>query len=269
VNSSVSQALSRVISTSEVMPGTCLIWLESPQIAPIAKPGQFVMLRCGEDTLLRRPFSIHQVNNNGIALLFSVVGRGTQWLSECKIGDNIDLLGPLGNGYSIAPDSRNILLVAGGVGVAPIYFLADCALKKGIPITLGIGMNTGGSLSTLHEMVSILCSLCKDNKPLVKIVPFSEDGTYGIKGLVTSLCKDCKDFSQIFACGPSPMYRTMAKMPELRDKPVQISLEVRMGCGLGVCYGCTVKTKQGLKQICQDGPIFELGDIVWDEFVDI
>ena len=267
VNSSVSQVLSRVVSLSEVMSGTCLIWLKSPLIASMAQPGQFVMVCCGEDTLLRRPFSIHQVNDDktSLALLFSVVGRGTQWLSRRQAGDKIDLLGPLGNGYAIAPDSRNILLVAGGIGVAPLHFLAQKAIAEHYLVKLLYGARTAAEL------------LSEQMLPLqIKVATATDDGTAGREGIVTSLLllpdllADFTDWAdQVFACGPSPMYKTMAKMPVLKDKPTQISLEVRMGCGLGVCYGCTVKTKTGLKQVCRDGPIFKLNDIVWDEFVDI
>ena len=261
VNSSVSQVLSRVISVSEAMPGTCLIWLESPRIAPIARPGQFVMVRCGEDTLLRRPFSIHQVNDDktSLALLFSVVGRGTQWLSQQQAGDKINLLGPLGNGYSIAPASHNILLVAGGIVVAPLPFLARVPRENEYEITMLMGAST----------VTQLC-LERLLPQGIDLIIATDDGTVGYRGMITEFLPEYIDWAdQFFACGPSPMYRAMANMPELKGKSVQISLEVRMGCGLGVCYGCAVKTKQGLKQICQDGPVFELNDIVWDEFVDI
>jgi dihydroorotate dehydrogenase electron transfer subunit len=223
----------------------------------MAQPGQFVMVCCGEDALLRRPFSIHQVNEDKtrLALLFSVVGKGTQWLSRCKSGDRIDLLGPLGNGYSIDPASSNLLLLAGGIGVAPLYFFAQEALKGKYPVTLLYGTADSKRLSIT---------------PKIKLVSATEDGTVGHRGMITDLIPEYIDWAdQIFACGPSPMYRSMAKIAELKEKPVQISLEVRMGCGLGVCYGCTVKTKKGLKQVCKNGPIFELDDILWDEFVDI
>lgn len=262
----MNQASSQIISSNEVMPRVYLIWLESPQIVSIVQPGQFVMVRCGENNLLRRPFSIHQVNDDktSLALLFSVVGRGTDWLSKQQAGGKIDLLGPLGNGFSIYPTSRNLLLVGGGIGIAPLRFLADEVIKQGRNITLALGHTHGVSLNLLVQQIKEV------KAEAVRIVPVSEDGTLGIKGLVTKTIKKlCPEADQVFACGPSPMYRTMAKTPELKDKSVQISLEVRMGCGLGVCYGCTVNTKQGLKQVCKDGPIFELNDILWDEFVDI
>jgi dihydroorotate dehydrogenase electron transfer subunit len=239
------------------MPGVSLIWLESPQIASAAQPGQFAMVQCGEDTLLRRPFSIHQVDEdkNSLALLFSVVGRGTHWLSLSQTGDKIDLLGPLGNGYSIDPTSSKLLLVAGGIGIAPLYFLAQEALKGKYSVTLLYGTADSKRLSITPE---------------IKLASATEDGTVGHRGMITDLLPEYIDWAdQVFACGPSLMYRAMAKMAELKSKPVQISLEVRMGCGLGVCYGCTVKTKSGLKQVCKDGPVFELNDITWDEFVDV
>ncbi|MFC1980667.1 dihydroorotate dehydrogenase electron transfer subunit [Chloroflexota bacterium] len=243
-----------IVSNSEAMPGVRLIWLESPQIAAAAKPGQFVMVRCGKETLLRRPLSIHQVDESKtkLALLFNVVGKGTAWLSRRKAGDNIDLFGPMGNGYTIYPDSKNLLLVAGGIGIAPLYFLAQDAGKRGLSVTLLYGT----AIENPYPVVS------HD----IKLIRATEDGSVGYHGLVTDLLPDFTEKAdQVFACGPLPMYKTMARVPELKNTPVQLSLEIMMGCGKGVCYGCTVKTKNGLKQVCKDGPVFELEDIIWEE----
>ncbi|MBA7660362.1 Dihydroorotate dehydrogenase B (NAD(+)), electron transfer subunit [subsurface metagenome] len=252
----MKQVVASIIATSEVMPEVYLIWLESPQIASSVHPGQFVMVRCGEECLLRRPLSIHQRDGNKIALLFSVVGKGTHWLSQRQDDNKIDLLGSLGNGYLIHPASHNLLLVAGGIGIAPLCFLAQDALNKGYSVTLLLGASTGSQLYPAHLLPS-----------KIKLVTATEDGTAGKKGLITALLPEyASGADQIFACGPMPMYRDMAlKKQELKGKPVQISLEVRMGCGLGVCHGCTVKTKSGLKQVCKDGPVFDLDDILWDE----
>ena len=116
--------------------GVWLMWLKCPDVASEAKPGQFVMVNCGEECLLPRPFSIHQVNDKGIALLFQVVGKGTAWLSQRQAGDNVDLFGQLGNGFSIHPTSHNLLLVAGGVGIAPLRFLIDKTLEQGKEVIL-------------------------------------------------------------------------------------------------------------------------------------
>ena len=247
------QAEATVISNNEIMPGVYLIWLESPEIAQLAQPGQFVMVRCGdgEKFQLRRPFSIHQIDGKRLALLLNVVGRGTHWLSQRQAGDSLDLLGPLGNGYTIYPDSKNLLLVAGGIGVAPLVFLAQKAAKQGSSVTLLLGAPTTPQLYPKNLL-----------PPEVKLITATEDGTSGQKGMIIDLLPDYIDGAdQLFACGPPLMYQTMAAQKLLYEKPIQISLEVRMGCGLGVCYGCTVKTENGLKQVCKDGPVFGLDDI--------
>ncbi|MDD5038157.1 MAG: dihydroorotate dehydrogenase electron transfer subunit [Dehalococcoidales bacterium] len=236
-----------------------LIWLRCPEIAREAKPGQFVMVHCGEDCILPRPFSIHQVKGENIALFFTVWkdGKGTGWLSLRQSGDMMKLLGPLGNGFFVNPDSRKLLLVAGGIGIAPLYLLAQEEQKKGLAITLLYG-------TAYEERYENKLPL----PPGIQLVSITEDGSVGKKGRVTDRLPDYIDWAdQIFACGPMPMYRDMAarRRQLLKSKPVQVSLEVMMGCGRGVCYGCTVKTKQGLKEVCQDGPVFDLDDVLWDE----
>lgn len=234
------------------------IMLNCPEIAREAKPGQFVMVNCGEDCILPRPFSIHQVNDDSIALFFAVWedGKGTNWLSRRLVSDMVELFGPLGNGFTIQTGSRNLLLVAGGMGIAPLYFLAQEALKKELSVTLLYGTAIENPYPGDHLTSGI------------KLVTATEDGTVGHHGMITDLIPKYAEWAdQIFACGPTPMYRDMADNYRqlLKDKPVQVSLEMRMGCGLGVCYGCTVKTKSGLKQVCKDGPVFDLEDILWDE----
>ncbi len=248
------QVVATIITNSEVMPGVYLVGLEAPQIASGAKPGQFVMVSCGEDTVLPRPLSIHQLDGSKLALLLNVVGKGTHWLSQRQAGDSLELFGPLGNGFSIYPASHNLLLVAGGMGIAPLHFLSDKAIEQGKEVTLLYGT------ASIHRYSEANLS------PGINLVAATEDGTVGHHGMVTELLPDYIDWAdQIFACGPVGMYQAMARMPGLKDKPVQVSLEVRMGCGRGVCYGCTLKTKSGLKKVCEHGPVFDLDDILWDE----
>ena len=254
----MKQATAAIISNSEIMPGVYLTWLDSPQIAATAQPGQFVMVHCGEETLLRRPLSIHQLADETgeakLALLFTVVGKGTHWLSQRKVGDNLDLLGPLGNGYAINSSSHNLLLLAGGIGIAPLRFLSQKAVSQGYSVRLLLGASTASQLYPEHLLPSE-----------IELITATEDGTTGKKGMITNFLPDFIDRAdQAFACGPTRMYQTMASQ-NLKAKPVQISLEVRMGCGLGTCYGCTLKTKSGLKQVCADGPVIDLNDIHWDE----
>ena len=257
-SSVLKQVSASVTSNDEVMPGVYLIWLESLDIEPAAQPGQFVMVRCG-DYLLPRPLSIHRLADKGgkLALLFNVMGKGTHWLSQRKPGDTVELFGPLGNGFSTQPTSRNLLLVAGGIGIAPLYFVAQEAIKKGCSVKLLYGT------PNRHRYPEDLLP------PQIELVSATEDGTIGRKGMVTDFLPDFVDWAdRVFACGPIPMYRDMARRKReltLDEKPVQVSLEMRMGCGLGVCYGCTVKTKNGLRQVCKDGPVFDLDDVLWDE----
>jgi dihydroorotate dehydrogenase electron transfer subunit len=250
---SLKQAISTVIANHEIT-GYHLIWLDAPEIAEVARPGQFVMVNCGKDTLLPRPFSLHQRDGDRIALLFHAVGKGTDWLTHRQAGDKVALFGPLGNGFSINPDARNILLVAGGIGIAPLCFLADVAAASGCEVKL----LAGARISPHLDIEGFF-------PPGIALIFMSEDGIKGKQGLITTMIPEyCEWADQVFACGPLPMYRTMAQMPELKNQPVQVSLEVRMGCGLGVCYGCTVKTTHGLKQVCKDGPVFNLHDVFWD-----
>lgn len=261
------QTLANVISNKEIAPETHLIWLESARITETARPGQFVMVSCGEDTLLRRPLSIHRVDRDKLAILFKVVGKGTRWLSQCQTGNNLDIIGPLGNGFTIQQATRNILLVAGGIGIAPLSFLADAAIKQGRKATLLMGASSAVHL--LPAATSPRGLLPEGVLPCsINIMKTTDDGSEGFKGLVTDLIAGHSDQTdQIFACGPLAMYRTMSKMPELKNRPVQVSLEVRMACGLGICYACTVKTRKGLRQVCRDGPVFDLNDVCWDEVV--
>jgi len=260
----MKQLSAEVLSNEQLLPpfahaggratlGSRLIWLRCPEIAAGARPGQFVMVRCGEELTLPRPFSIHQVSREGIAIFYAVWadGKGTPWLAERKEKDSVAVFGPLGNGFEIPPEGENLLLVAGGTGIAPLCFLAQEAVKQKRRVTLLLGARTEAQLYPP--------SLVPDG---IKLVTTTDDG----KGMVTQLLPDFTGGADaVFSCGPLAMYRTMAQMPELKEKPAQVSLEIMMGCGIGVCYGCTVRTTSGLKQACKDGPIFNLNEVLWTE----
>ncbi len=234
------------------------MWLEAPEIASAAKAGQFIMISC-KSNLLRRPISIHRIKGSKLAILYAKIGSGTNWLAEQNSNTAIDILGPLGNGYTILPDTKNLLLIAGGMGIAPLTFLADSAIQQGHNVTLLLGAQ--------KTAMVFPSKLLPDN---IHCIVTTDDGSMGIKGRTTDLlCNYTDKADQIFACGPAPMYRTIYKQNLTKDKPCQISLEVRMACGMGVCYGCTINTKQGLKQVCHHGPVFEFDDVLWDELKDI
>jgi len=288
----MKQTLCPVSSNIEAMPGIHLMWIEAPDIACSVLPGQFITVRCGDFTL-RRPFSVHQSSpltgedsgEGEIALLFKVVGKGTLWLSQQQTGDKIDILGPLGRGFTIEPGSKNLLLVAGGLGIAPLVFLMRCTSSQN-QVTLIHGASTAAQLypfSSAGNKRSKLSHLPNG----VQFIPVTEDGSMGKKGMATDILPDFLDRAdQVCACGPLDMYRTMAltlnpsplkgegktivgegvvPSHNLKLRKCQVSLEVRMGCGFGACYGCTINTKKGLKQVCRDGPVFELDDIIWQE----
>jgi dihydroorotate dehydrogenase electron transfer subunit len=257
------QIRSRVKSNTELyshgLPiGAWLLWLDAPSVAKVAKPGQFVMVSCGEghDPLLRRPLGIHRVDNTGgVALLFDVVGKGTSWLSQRAPGDLVDLMGPLGSGFIVKPAARNLLLLAGGIGFTPLAFMAETAIKEGRAATLLMGARSARWLYPTSDLPTGIA-----------VVTATEDGSEagGRTGLVTQIIGEFADQAdQVFACGPHAMYQSMARLDCLEGKSVQVSLEERMACGLGACYGCTVKTRNGPKQVCHDGPVFEMADIVW------
>ncbi len=212
--------------------------------------------------------SIHRVAPlyapTDLALLFTVVGRGTKWLSHRRQGDVIDILGPLGNSFQV--HSHKLLLVAGGMGIAALGFLAEKATADGHHVTLLSGAKTRDKVYPLDRFMPGISA--------VEIV--TEDGSLGKQGLATDILADFDHIAgltavdsgdltgpdQIFACGPVSMYETMARLDWLKGKSVQVSMEARMGCGFGGCYGCAIETKRGLKLVCRDGPVFELRDVI-------
>jgi dihydroorotate dehydrogenase electron transfer subunit len=258
ITSKTVQVKAPVISSTRLAEGIHLIELTAPPIAATASPGQFVMLMCGGGAFLRRPLSIHRVSrqNTIISFLFAVVGKGTEWLAQSKVGYTLDIIGPLGNGFRLDKQSQEILLIAGGLGVAPLVFLAEEALARGVRVNLAYGTASDARLDK--------SLLPKD----IRLLEYTDDGSCGTQGLVTQCIPDFIDtVDQIFACGPLPMYKGMTKQSNLAGKQVQVSMETRMACGLGVCYGCTIKTRSGQKQVCDDGPVFDMEDVLWEEMV--
>jgi dihydroorotate dehydrogenase electron transfer subunit len=190
------------------------------------------------------------------------VGKGTKRLSQMKKGDTFNIFGPLGNGFTLNLESKNVLLVAGGLGIAPLYFLAEAAAGAGKKVTFITGARSRESLLP----VSLPQHYYEKGLPPagVNVVCATEDGSEGFKGLATQLVPHyLKGADQVFACGPAAMYQSLAAIPELKGKDVQLSLETMMGCGVGVCYGCTIKTKKGLKQVCKDGPVFQMEEVIF------
>jgi dihydroorotate dehydrogenase electron transfer subunit len=251
--------------------------LESPYLAKTIAPGQFVEIRCSDKypPLLRRPFSVHRILKNSIEILYEVVGEGTKLLSRKKKGASLDIIGPLGNGFNLKRttngERQTTILIAGGIGVAPLVALAEELVlssqfsvlsKKRLCVIVGAKTKS-----------RILCE--KDfRKSGAKVLIATENGSKGRKGLATDLLKDFlltthdSRLTTIYACGPAGMLKAVAGIAKARHIPCQVSLEERMACGVGVCLGCPVKvrpdiTSYGYKMVCKDGPVFDAGEVAW------
>ena len=239
---------------------THVLWLTLPEAMQAARPGQFVMAYVGEadDPLLGRPMSYHRMRDGSagreFALLFDVVGRGTDWLSRRRPGDGVRVVGPLGRGFDPRPQVAHMLLVGGGIGCAPLIWLADEFVEQGREVTLVLG---GRSAPQLFPAPLL--------PPAVEVVDITEDGSAGERGLVTAPFERLLPWSdQAFACGPEPMMRAMFGVlrRSVHAKPVQGLLEAPMACGLGICYACAIFPQRGgVKLVCHDGPMFDLRDL--------
>lgn len=225
--------------------------------AQITKPGQFVHVKCGDANLLRRPISIcnWSVERDLIRMVFEDRGEGTHWLAQRKVGDTLDILGPLGHGFTMEPDGR-YLLVGGGIGVPPML---GCAMHGGHDNVSILGFRSQTNAMLLEDF-SKVCS----NVRLA-----TDDGSLGHHGFVDALVRQelekDNSFTAVLACGPKPMLRNVARVAEEFGIPCQVSMEERMGCGIGACLVCACKTKDGhQKHACKDGPVFDSKEVDWE-----
>jgi len=256
-----------IIDHREVVPGVFLLTLRDPFIAKEAEPGQFVMVRvhAGLDPLLRRPFSICALaGEDAFRLLYRVVGRGTALLSEAVEGDALAVLGPLGSGFRIDAASGPALLVGGGMGVAPLFFLAQALFRTETPpFTFLAGFPSAGEVVGPAEILG----------SNLKLELATEDGSAGYAGFVTELLRDRLDsdgpgaFGSVYACGPGAMLARIAALTSERSISCQVSLEAAMACGLGACLGCAVHAAPGetasYYRVCREGPVFDARILDW------
>ncbi|OQX10178.1 MAG: hypothetical protein BWK76_21110 [Desulfobulbaceae bacterium A2] len=233
--------------------------LRAPQIAAAARPGQFVMARVsqGYDPLLRRPFSIHRVAGATIELLFKVVGRGTALLAATATAASLDLVGPLGHGFSEDVTSP-VLLLGGGMGIAPLLFLATrlraAAPGQALPVLLG-ARERAELVALIEDFTRLGC----------EVHVATDDGSLGHHGLVTDLFEQVVPAAaRVAACGPWPMLRAVARLCREQGHACEVSLETMMACGLAACLGCAVaRPVGGYAHVCKDGPVFAAGEVVW------
>jgi dihydroorotate dehydrogenase electron transfer subunit len=265
------QQTARILYNDTVAPGYYRIGLECAHGFERVKPGQFVMVRIvdGVDPLLRRPFSVHRPiiragQTRGIEVLYKIVGRGTAVLADLRPGDRVDVLGPLGSAFLIPPDTRRACIVAGGIGVAPMVFLAAYLLENGIDsgnCVVYLGGRNKDDLLCLEEFDALQ----------VPVWTTTDDGSAGDQCLVTYpmevAVKDSRP-DVIYACGPTPMLKCVVDIAQHHDIVCQMSIESRMACGMGACLGCAVAAKDRpgrYYHTCLDGPVFDSRMIALEE----
>ncbi|MGC7870391.1 dihydroorotate dehydrogenase electron transfer subunit [Desulfosporosinus sp. SYSU MS00001] len=256
--------------------------LQGP-VAQTAKAGQFVTVqvqdsaRTSFDPLLRRPISIAEISQerDEITLLYRIKGRGTEILAQARCGDSLSIMGPLGNGFSL-PEEGELWLVAGGIGIFPLFALVQSALSQGLKVRLF----WGGESKTFLESAG----LTSWKELEIELSLSTLDGSLGEKGLVTELVQSALSQNKpteskpeamevrvsVAACGPKGMMQSITELCQRFNVPIEVSLEERMGCAVGACLGCvcTLKDKAGRlihKKVCLDGPVFRGEEVVWNE----
>ena len=253
---------SGVVCANEKLTDTlCLLTVESAEIASALQPGQFVHVRIpGMDArILRRPFSVYQVDERAdtMTILYQTVGSGTRHLSTLEAPFSVDIIGPVGNRWEVSDGADRILLVAGGVGAAPLYLFARELVEAGKQVDVVLGAQTKSALVALEAYEELLGK-----------IPYcaTDDGTLGYHGFCTGVVSELvasKSYDQVACCGPEPMMKTVVDITLAAQIPTYISLEKRMACGIGACLSCVVMTTDGYKRSCVDGPIFDAAKVVW------
>lgn len=252
----------RVLVNDEIAHDIYLMELECEEIAGRTQPGQFVHVRVDSsfDPLLRRPFSVHDAEGKSFKIVYEVVGRGTAILSEMRPGASVDVLGPLGRGFEFEENPGHFSIVAGGMGIAPLLFLARRLRAETDRIIAFVGAKSSAKLVGDLSLRSMG----------IEVFTSTEDGSVGFRGLITDLFakilerRDLKEIT-VFACGPKGMLKSLAGMSSRGGLRAQASLEEYMACGMGACLGCAVKLRNGkYAMVCKDGPVFLLEEVVFD-----
>lgn len=244
----------RVLSVKELTQGIFGIVMEAGELADKAVPGQFVHIKCGHSRLLRRPISIADAGDGKLRIIFDTVGSGTEWLSGRKPGDLLDVMGPLGRGFDLS--GKNIIVVGGGIGVPPML----CAAKRHGGAAAVTGFRSRDRVILEEEFREA----CKE------VYITTDDGSYAQKGFVSQPLEELLKkggYDGVLACGPRVMLKSVAEVCEKYGVRCQVSMEERMGCGVGACLVCACKTKKDgeehMSRVCRDGPVFEASEVVW------
>ncbi len=239
----------KLIRKTEIAKGIFDFVIESGDIAAEAQCGQFLHIDCSDSTFLRRPISICDAANGEVRFIFEVKGKGTEALSKKKTGDMIDVMGPLGHGFEIKDSVKNPVIIGGGIGIFPLYKLAkELKIAK---VFLGFRSKDRVVMEKEFEEVSDM------------VIVGTDDGSYGFEGYIANAMDGYLNFNacdMIYSCGPTPMLKAVKKIAEERGIPCQISLEQRMGCGIGACLVCSCETRnegsEKYAKVCTNGPVF-------------
>ena len=233
-----------IIANEQVADKVFRLTIDAPGLAKISRAGQFVQVKISDDFTLRRPLGIASTANGRVKIFYRVVGRGTQILSTRRAGEHLDILGSLGNGFT--PCDGKILLVGGGMGLAPLL----CAAENFSADVLMGGRNAGEVSFWQDEF----------QPHAEEIFLTTDDGSVGKYGFVTDALPEIllrKNYSAVLTCGPEIMMRGVARLAKQKKLPCEVSFEKRMACGLGACLSCSIDTVDGRKKVCKDGPIFD------------
>ena len=251
----------RVTSIDQLASDVYRLVVHAPLIAGAAHPGQFVMVRVADrfDPLLRRPFSIHQQSSGGsLGFLFKTIGKGTDMLAHVVVGDSLDIIGPLGRGFDLERE-RPVCIIGGGMGIAPLYFLAkQLLLNDRQPELCHVLLGARN-----REELALLAAEFVDLGYSVQTA--TDDGSMGHHGFIPDLLDTVLPaVSRVYTCGPHPMMKTIVKKCQQADVSCQVSLETHMACGLGACLGCTVPGVDGrYVHVCRQGPVFYSREVAW------
>ncbi len=239
-----------LFTITENRPLTSLVYLIAlhGDTSAIVRPGQFVNIRL-DGSYLRRPLSVCDKKNDKLYLIYKIVGQGTEKLSRMTEGKTLDLLTGLGNGYDTSVSGDMPLLLGGGVGIPPLFWLAKNLIGEKKNPTAILGFNTKDELFFVEEFKQLGC----------RVVVTTADGSYGEKGFVTDALPP--QYSYVYTCGPEAMLKAVYRQCRTSG---QFSFEERMGCGFGACMGCTCKTITGYKRICREGPVLRKEEILWE-----
>ncbi|MGI6778621.1 MAG: dihydroorotate dehydrogenase electron transfer subunit [Acetivibrionales bacterium] len=261
----MSKILNEIIIQNKKIAHTIFsMTVKSDYVSKNAKPGQFVNIKCGDgiNALLRRPISICRVDmgEGTFNIVYEVRGEGTAFLSQKRTGEQIDFIGPLGNPFHISERYKKIAVVGGGIGVFPLLFVLQEAMGSIKSAFIGFRSKEYVVLKEDFEKVS------------EKVLISTDDGSMGYKGFITDMLEkelELNEYDIIYTCGPMPMMKRVVSTVNRRNIKCQVSMEQRMGCGIGACLVCACKTKRGddwqYSHVCKDGPVFWSEEIIWED----